>query len=197
MKGRRRTDAPKRRTGALRLLVLALAGVVLGVNLYLWNANTIVGNRLPMPFGYGAAVVLSGSMEPTLSVNDLILVKESESCEVGDIVVYQSGETLIVHRVIAVDGETVTTQGDANSVADEPISLEAVKGVVIARIPLAGGPVRALKTPAGTIILLAAAFLLNERSIRRERQADEEELDSIRAEIRRLKEEKEEEEQQR
>ena len=58
----------------LRVLLLAVCGLVLGLNIYSANAKSLVGNHLPMPFGYGAAVVLSGSMEPTLSVGDLILV---------------------------------------------------------------------------------------------------------------------------
>ena len=49
--------------GVLRILVLIICGIVLGVNVYLANANSLVGNKLPMPFGYGSAVVLSGSME--------------------------------------------------------------------------------------------------------------------------------------
>ena len=53
-----------------RLLLLILCGLILGVNVYLANANSLVGNQLPTPFGYGAAVVLSGSMEPEFSKGD-------------------------------------------------------------------------------------------------------------------------------
>jgi hypothetical protein len=61
---------------------------------------------------------------------------------------------------------------------------------MIAVFPVVGGLVRILKTPAGTIVLLAAAFLLIELSYRREREEDDEEMEAIKAEIRRLKEEK-------
>ena len=71
----------------MRLLLLILCGLVIGVNMYLANANSLVGNQLPMPFGYGAAVVLSGSMEPEFSEGDLIFVKETESYKQNDIVV--------------------------------------------------------------------------------------------------------------
>ena len=59
----------------LRWLLIVVCGLILGVNVYLANANSLVGNQLPMPFGYGAAVVLSGSMEPEFSEGDLIIVK--------------------------------------------------------------------------------------------------------------------------
>jgi len=184
----------KKKSAIWRRLAMAVLGVILGVNAYLANARGLAGNQLPMPFGIGAAVVLSGSMEPTLGINDVILVRETGSYEVGDIVVYQSGKSLIVHRIVAKDGETVITRGDANNAADAPIEIHAVKGEVIARVPAAGQIVKALKTPAGILTVLAAALALTELSLRREKDEDEKELEAIKAEIRRLKEEQEEKE---
>jgi signal peptidase len=151
---------------------------------------SLVGNRLPMPFGYGASVVLSGSMEPNLSVNDLVIIKETQDVNVGDVIVYESGGEMIIHRVLNVDGDTIITQGDANNIADEPFDVSSVRGKMIASFPAVGGLVRILKTPAGTIGLLVAAFLLIELSYHRESQEDEE-IKEMKAEIRRLKEEKE------
>ena len=105
-----------------RRIVLALAAVIIGVRVYAWNAENLVGNRMPMPFGYGAAVVLSGSMEPVLSVNDVIIAQKTEDYAVGDMIVYQDGGSVVVHRVVTLDEETVQTRGDANNVADAPIS---------------------------------------------------------------------------
>ena len=92
----------------LRTLFLIVVSLVLGINIYSWNAKSLTGNVLPMPFGYGGAVVLSGSMEPTIAVDELIIVKAEDGYEVGDIVVYQAGRILVVHRIVALDGETVT-----------------------------------------------------------------------------------------
>lgn len=188
----RSNHAEKRHgSGMLRRVLVILAGVILGLNLYHWNAASMAGNALPMPFGTGAAVVLSGSMSPALEVNDLIFVRENEQYEVGDIVVYQSGYELIVHRIIAKDGDTIITQGDANNVADAPIEIRAVKGKVIAHIPRAGLVVNALKTPVGILTVLIAAFALTELSFRKEKDKDEKQLEAIKEEIRRLREEQE------
>lgn len=181
----------KKKSALWRRLALAVLGVILGVNAYLANARGLAGNQLPMPFGIGAAVVLSGSMEPELEINDVIIVRETDSYEVGDIVVYQSGQTLIVHRIIVKDGETIITQGDANNAADAPIEICAVKGKVIARVPGLGPVVNALKTPAGILIMLIAAFALAELSFRKEREKGEKELEAIKAEIRQLREKQE------
>ncbi len=179
----------KTKSAFWRRLALAVLGVILGVNVYLANARGLAGNPMPMPFGFGAAVVLSGSMEPVLNIDDVIIVRETDRFQVGDIVVYQSGRTLIVHRIVAKDGETVVTQGDANNAADAPIVTSAIKGKVIARVPAVGRAVNALKTPVGILAVLAAAFAMTELSFRREKDEDEKELEAIKAEIRRLREE--------
>jgi signal peptidase len=172
--------------GILRTLLIFLLALLLGAKLYAWNATSLVGNRLPMPFGYGASVVLSGSMEPALSVNDLVILKETQDVEIGDVIVYESGSELIIHRVLDVDGDTITTKGDANNIADEPFDRSLVRGKMIAVFPAVGALNRILKTPAGTIVLLAAAFLLLELSYRRE-SGEDDEIREIREEIRRLK----------
>ena len=181
----------KRVKTALRLTLMAIVGLVVGLNIYLWNAQSLLGNTMPMPFGFGASLVLTGSMEPTIEQDSLIFVREQDHYEVGQIVVYQSGSILVVHRIESIDGETVTTKGDANNTADAPVSLSAVKGEVIGHIPGCGPAVRAIKSPIGTVLLVAFALFLPELSFRREKKQDEDELEKIKEEIRRLKAEQE------
>lgn len=153
------------------------------------NAKVILGNQLPMPFGIGVANVLSGSMEPTFSKGTLLIIKKSEDYQVGDIVVYQSGPSLVVHRVIELDGDTVVTRGDANNVSDTPFDRAEVKGVVVGWIPYLGEISSLMKTPTGFIVVLLGAFLVMEGSFRKQQEEDNQELDAIKDEIRRLKDE--------
>ena len=118
----------------LRTVLLIICGTLIGVNVYLINAKTLAGNDLPMPFGYGAAVVLSGSMEPEFSTGDMIVVKETEDFDIYDIVVYKSGSSLVVHRIVGIGAEKVVTKGDANNTEDEPITRADVLGKVIFHI---------------------------------------------------------------
>ena len=173
----------------LRLGILILCGTILGVNVYLANARNLVGNHLPMPFGIGAAVVLSGSMEPELSVGDLILVKETDEIEVNDIVVYQQMSSLIVHRVIDVQDDVITTQGDANNVADEPVSVDTVKGKVFLSVPYVGNIVNFLKTPVGILLTILAAIALVEIPRRKEMKQNDDERQKLIDEINELKKE--------
>ena len=168
-------------------MIICLAALFLLYNLYLWNAKTIRGNALPMPLGVGAAVVLSGSMEPTFSVDDVILVVASKEYQVDDIVVYQSGDSLVVHRIVQIDGEMVITKGDANNVADEPIALSQIKGRVVTHVDRVGAMVRMIKSPMICFGLLGLAILLLERTFRRDKQEKQDEVEQMKAEIQRLK----------
>ena len=172
----------------MRIILLVFAALTVGLNIYTVNALRIGGNAVPMPFGVGAAVVLSGSMEPELSVGDLLIVLDSSSYEIGDVVVYQDGNIAVTHRIVRFsDDEEIVTQGDANNTEDDPISVEAIKGEVVAVIPFVGYIINAIKTPIVTICILALAMFLLERSFRAEKKTDNEKLDSIKAEIERLK----------
>lgn len=176
-------------TGLLRILLLVICGAILGVNVYLANSRSLVGDQLPMPFGFGTGIVLTGSMEPTFSAGDLIVVKEAPTVAPGDIVVYQNNGILVVHRVITVDGDTVTTQGDANNVADAPIPFSSIKGTVLFHIPGAGNVASFIKSPVGTIGIIVLAIALVEIPNLKKKEKDNAERQKLIDEIRRLKDE--------
>lgn len=172
-----------------RRIILVVVGLILGVNVYMLNAQRLIGNKMPMPFGYGMAVILSGSMEPVMSTGDLILVHETNNYEVDDVVVFQEGSTLITHRIVSMNEDEIITKGDANNAEDNPIALGNIRGEVILCIPMVGNIVNVLKTPIATIVIIGLAILLIEKSNQSERAKDDEELERIKEEIRKLKEE--------
>lgn len=174
----------------LRYIVFSFIGIVLGLFVYTQNAKGLLKDKMPMPFGYGMSVVLSGSMEDRLSVDDLVIIKATDSYKVNDIVLFQDGNSLVIHRIIEIDGDTVTTKGDANNVADEPIQKSQIKGVLVYDIAGLGAVVNILKQPVSVFIILAAAFLLTELSYRKEKDNDTEELDEIKKMIEELKKDK-------
>ena len=180
-------EMKKRLKGFGRLILLVVISLIIGIRLYGWNARNLAGNAMPMPFGFGMSVVLSGSMEPTLSVNDLVIVREADCYEKGDIVVYQSGSSLVVHRIISIDGDEIVTQGDANNTQDEPILVSHIKGKAVAHIPFVGALIRFLKTQVGFILIIAAAIVLFELPHMRERKKLTDEQEKIKEEIRTLK----------
>ncbi len=176
----------RKHRGLWRTLLLALMGVLIGVGVYNWNARSLTGDQMPMPLGFGVGVVLSGSMEPTLQVNDLVVVCRTDDLAVGDVVVFQRDQELIIHRILTLDGETLITQGDANDTPDEPIGRAAVKGVLVCAIPGLGAAVELLRDPTAIVVILIGAFALMELSYRKEKDRDRLELEEIQAQIRSL-----------
>ncbi len=137
-------------------------------------------------------VVVSGSMVPTINVDDLIIVQgvDPSTLQVGDIIVFKnpkfsntaSCETgqCIVHRIISIvsrDPPMFRTKGDAN-LAPDPfvVSGSDVVGKVILIIPKLGILTRILKPPYNylTILLILIGFILYEaKTIFGEEEEDE------------------------
>ena len=161
----------------LRAVVCVIASFVLVFAGYIFIA-TLVDNQMPMLFGRGTAVVRSGSMEPELSVFDLVFVKASKSYEEGDIVVYKSGDILIIHRIISIspDGETVITQGDANPSADAPINISAIKGKKTGKISGGGKVIDFLRSPVvmGVLLVVAVALLVLPSCFKKKKEDEKE-----------------------
>jgi len=86
---------------------------------------SLKNKQTPTLLGYGAAVVVSPSMEDTIMTGDLIFYHEVDpgSLVVGDIITFwqplAENPVTITHRIIAItetgSGRLFTTQGDNNS----------------------------------------------------------------------------------
>ena len=119
----------------------------------------LMGTRL---MGYQVFNVVSGSMEPTYSVGDLLYVKEvdPDGIKVGDPITFVLNEDLVVatHRVIEIDAENrhFYTKGDANDTADAaPVHFNNVVGVPQFSIPLLGYVSDYIQHPPGLYVAIA------------------------------------------
>ena len=124
----------------------------------------LMGSRL---VGLQVFNVISGSMEPTYSVGDLLYVKEvdPDSVKVGDPITFVLNEDLVVatHRVVAIDSENrlFTTKGDANETEDaSPVHFNNLIGVPVFAIPLLGYVSAYIQSPPGMYIAIAFGVLL-------------------------------------
>ena len=133
----------------LKYIILSLLVLLYGSQLYLGVMSTQVDN-LPKLFGVGEVVFLSGSMQPTIEVGSLGIVHEEKNYKEGDIVTYIKDRTLITHRIKEIKSDKeIIVQGDANNIADEPISKDMIEGRIIITIPHMGSVLQILKTPYG------------------------------------------------
>lgn len=176
-------------SNVFRIVIYLLVSLMIGVNVYNINANKLAGNRLPMPFGYGCAVVLSGSMEPTISVGDMLIIKKTNDYQIHDVIVFDDQYELITHRIIDITKNGYITQGDANNVEDGEIQKTLVRGEVILVIPMVGTIALAFKNPFVVLVGLILAWYLVEASYKKEKKNNNDELLAIYKEIQALKEE--------
>ena len=126
----------------------------------LWAVDKIQRGG-PITSGYFCAIIGSGSMEPTVFVNDLLLIKSEASYRSGDIITYVSPRGgLITHRVKEVSDYGYIAQGDSNNIPDEEISKQRALGKVVFVIPRAGGVIDGILSPAGIALLGCICSLL-------------------------------------
>ncbi len=168
-------EAPAERSGHARLAGLrrlgggALLGVTVGLVLAMLGPLVVGGRTL---------AVLSGSMEPTLHVGDLVVDRRipATKIQVGDVVTFRSPEDsskLITHRVrrvsLAPGTVRVTTKGDANLTVERwTIPADGTVGRAVTRVPRLGYLLVWTRTPAGRMLLIVLpACLLGLIQLRR------------------------------
>ena len=103
---------------ALKCGLSAAVGLLLVYDVYMLVARYALGDGMPTFFGYGSAVVVSGSMEDALSVNDFVITKAEDEYSVGDIIPFYHDGGYITHRIVLVPGETYATKAYANDPQD-------------------------------------------------------------------------------
>jgi len=145
------------------IVILILIGIIFLIYYIDVTKNAKTGNWKP-PL-YGAYVIISSSMEPTIHVQDAIVIKREEEYKIGDVCTYLSKDPryfgiMITHRVIGTDinedGEKVyILKGDANYSADQlAVSNSQIYGKVVMRIPKIGYIQYFLSTAYGWIIAI-------------------------------------------
>lgn len=123
----------------------------------------LMGSRI---MGYRVYTVITGSMEPELSVGDLLYVKpvDPSTIKVGDDITFVLNEDLVVatHRVIRIDAEKehFYTKGLANDIEDAPVHFKNVLGVVEFAIPKLGYVSDFIQNPPDMYITIAAGAVL-------------------------------------
>jgi len=89
--------------------------------------------------GHSFAIVVGNSMYPNLKDGDFLVVKNNQEVETGDIICFFDEENRrIVHRVINIEDNKITTKGDFNKYKDKPISKDKIIGKVVFKSALLG-----------------------------------------------------------
>lgn len=154
--------------------------------------------QVPQVMGFSLLRVLTGSMEPTIPEDSILLIQRTDPSELqpGDIISFFSPDpaldgALNTHRIQRIDSDGKTlqfiTKGDANLIEDQqPVEAQWIAGKVIYISPTLGKVVRLVSNPLvfGLAILLPLAGMLIANLIRALRSAlllaKEEEAEAVR-----------------
>lgn len=171
--------------GTVFTIILSL---MLICNLVIIAKGTLDTERPPSILGVTPMVVLSGSMSGTqpghIETGDLIFVSsiEPDALAVGDVIAYMSVQTIVTHRITAIDRSgdgslLFTTKGDANdTVNTEAVTEAQLVGIYRARIPRVGDLALFLQQPLGMLLFVGVslmAFIVYD-ILRRQRYASKE-----------------------
>lgn len=142
-------SGPVREAGPLREGLL-FAVVILG-RCYRAMLGTLVAVAIvPMLWSWTSYVVRSGSMEPAISMGDVVVARpfaDKQAVPVGRVMLYETpnavgGTTIRLHRVVeALDDGTYATAGDANAANDAaPVAREDFRAQALILVPYVGLP---------------------------------------------------------
>ena len=155
------------------LFLFIIVGLIVGFSL------------LPFKNNFKIMSVMSGSMEPTIKIGELIIIRPGESYHVGDIIAFRSPgatseKSVITHRISeeTTPGNSTVyrTKGDANNTVDSNlVKKEDILGKYSFGIPYLGYLIGYVKTLPGLviIIIIPATIIIYEEARKIGREARE------------------------
>ena len=148
-------------------LILRIFKIILGVVLsavLLFNIARIIKqvlskDQMSLILGFGSAVIISGSMEPTIAPGDIVIIQRKSDYDTGDIVTFKAN-SYITHRIVEKTADGYITQGDANNSRDPAIEKSRIIGTVITIIPKAGDVILFFRSLPGWLLLIFGLIAL-------------------------------------
>lgn len=134
-------------------------GIVLVICLYSFLSITILEKNYVNMFGFSVFQIGSNSMAPSITTNDLIIVKIGKDASENDIITYIKNNELVTHRVLEITTNSYITKGDANNTNDDTVLKEEVIGKVIKILPNYGVWYKVITTPK-IIAMICITLLL-------------------------------------
>ena len=165
---------------AVNLLIYLLYIIIIPIIIYdtFLIIQTIINpSKTPDFFGYKTFSIVSGSMEPTLSINDIVIIKKCDINRIqkDDIITFKIENEIVTHRVINIKLEderlVFVTKGDSNEVTDiENVEYYQIEGKYVKKIPKIGKFFSILKNKyifSLILILLIICYIIQKKSLQR------------------------------
>ena len=141
-------------------LILSILVISYGISLIQVSKGK---QKLPTVLGFTGVTVISGSMEPEISVGDYVIIKKpkKEDMQKGTIITFEQDGVLVTHRVESVVSDGVySTKGDANNTVDSKlVKFENILGISTLVVPKFGKLLLWLRTIPGITSILVGTVL--------------------------------------
>lgn len=146
---------------SFNILIYIILISIMSYNISLIFQSIICQNRTPSFFGIKTYVIISGSMEPNINIGDIVIVKEEKELQVGDVISYRKGQSVITHRIVNItEQKEYKTKGDNNNTEDSEIILDKdIEGKVIKVVPKLGKLALLLKNKIIIIVILIILYM--------------------------------------
>lgn len=144
-----------------RVILILLAAVLAITSGALAYDKFVKKSKIPSVFGYSMLIIASPSMTGSIEAGDAIIIKNSDSYAVGDVITYFPADESfsVTHRIVRMEGDKFYTKGDANQSEDpDPVLIEQIAGKVAVKLDKVGYFIEWLKSPVG--IIFAATFIV-------------------------------------
>ena len=123
--------------------------------------------EVPNFLGYKVFAIVSGSMEPTLQIGDLVIIKvtDQEKIKEKDIITFMEDGYNVTHRIVNIvqkdDKYYYQTKGDNNTANDKNlVSYEDIEGVYVFKIPKIGNIVKYTQNTTFFIIVICIIYII-------------------------------------
>lgn len=118
-------------SGLIKTIAYLILTFIVGIVIYSFISTQILKKDYTNIFGYTYYSVVTGSMKPVISPNDLIFVKITKNVSKGDIITFKDSGSIVTHRLIDINDNKYITKGDANNTSDTGISKSDIIGKVV------------------------------------------------------------------
>ncbi len=150
----------------VRKIIMGIITTLL-ILLFVFNVYNLINlkilkNKLSTIGGYAYLEVVSGSMNPTLEIGDLIVINTKDNnYQVNDIVTFiDVDESFVTHRIIEIKDDKIITKGDNNNTEDEATNISNIVGKYVFRIKGMGDILKSLKSPFVSVMIFIIGIMI-------------------------------------
>ena len=189
---KKRIDKEKKKKKIIAVIVYILLTPIMVYNIALIISSIVKPNKTPSFLGIKTYVIISGSMEPNISVGDIVIARniknEERELKIGDIISFRSGHSVITHRIVNIEKDNngvlrIRTKGDSNNTEDGvDIIINNIEGKVIAVIPKIGSIVRLLHDRTVLMIFLVVVYIYIIKSFKKNQRENNRRLKRLKFE---------------